>query len=122
MGTRNGDFIVINLNVWLLGFWKYLQPKCRRVWYVGLEKPARWELRLMGLSGWELYCGGLSHKISEGSKDSIRNGVRDHSCDILPKNLVSYCPCPEILSEVEFKSKYSSCSTSNCIAVYPGLC
>lgn len=45
----------------------------------------------------------LAHEGSERNKDSIRNWARGHSCDSMIKNLVSFYPCLENLSEVEFK-------------------
>jgi len=30
------------------------------------------------------------------------NGTTDHSCDILPKNMAGFCPCPKNLPEAKF--------------------
>jgi hypothetical protein len=44
-----------------------------------------------------------AHKVSGRSEDCVRNLTKDHSCYILAKNLSTFCPCPETLSEAEFK-------------------
>lgn len=43
-----------------------------------------------------------AHEVPE---DSLRNQDRDHLCVILAKNLALFYPCPDNLSESEFKGK-----------------
>lgn len=48
--------------------------------------------------------GCLNHKVSERNKDPISNRARDHSCDVLVKNLTGLGLSPENLHEAELKS------------------
>lgn len=48
--------------------------------------------------------GGPAQEVSGQNKDPIEIWVRGHMCAILAKNIASPCPCPENLSEAEFKS------------------
>lgn len=34
-------------------------------------------------------------------KNAIENQAKDHSCEILTKNVASFCLCPEDLNEVD---------------------
>lgn len=46
--------------------------------------------------------GGLAHKVSEVSKDSVRNWAGGLSCGIFVKTLTSFCLLSENQSEVEW--------------------
>lgn len=35
---------------------------------------------------------------------NISNWARTHSCDVLGKNVVAFCPCPINIPEIELKS------------------
>jgi hypothetical protein len=49
----------------------------------------------------DLNCGGLlAQKVSE---DNFSMWPRDCSCDILVKNVVTFCPCLKSLPEVNVK-------------------
>jgi hypothetical protein len=43
--------------------------------------------------------GGLAQEVSEGN--FISNVVKDHSCDILAKNVTAFCSCPKNLTRVK---------------------
>lgn len=45
---------------------------------------------------WIMGCPG--QEVSEGN--NISNWPRDHSCDILTKNVAHFCPCPENLQVI----------------------
>ena len=40
----------------------------------------------------------------EVSEKNIIQWCRDHSCDILSKNVIDFCPCPKNLPEAKLKS------------------
>ena len=48
----------------------------------------------------DLDCGCLAREISA---ECVSLWPRDGSCDILVKNVVTFCPCPKILSEAKVK-------------------
>lgn len=49
----------------------------------------------------ELKCGDPVQQVLEGKN---RKWPRDHSCDILAKNMAAFCLCPKYLTEAKFKS------------------
>lgn len=72
-----------------------------------------WNLSLMGDSGGSLEDHktdrntkrrGPAHEVGERSNGSIRNRARGYLGSFLANNIILFCPCPENLSETEFKS------------------
>lgn len=57
--------------------------------------------------------GAWIRGVSERNKDSLRNWARCHSCDTLVKNLASWYPCPENLTEVECGRNALMCSVKS---------
>lgn len=61
-------------------------------WNTGLEKPlSAWSLMnsygsLEDNAEGDVGCGGVTHEVSESSKDVINNWTMDHLCYILAKN------------------------------------
>ena len=43
----------------------------------------------------DLNCGGLAQEVSEEKNSSKR--TKEHSCNILAKNVTAFYPCPKIL-------------------------
>lgn len=73
---------------------------------------------LMGLCGRSLDdnnverkadTGGSAHVFSEGSVDSAKIWAKGHSRDVSAKNLPSFCPCSENLSEAKLKDNELIC-------------
>lgn len=96
---------MVKLTFWLLGL---LELVCGRT----MENCGVWagkalsmsEMSLMDHFGGSLEdnnverkadSGGPTYEVSEGNKDPVRNWARGHSCDILAKNLASFCLCLE---------------------------
>lgn len=61
-------------------------------WNTGLQKPlSAWSLMnsygsLEDNAEGDVGCGGVTHEVSESSKDVINNWTMDHLCYILAKN------------------------------------
>lgn len=91
----------------VLGLWDYFVPTIwKSLVLSGRKVLACWKQSLMCHSD-----GNLEDKKSQEKQTVVacahevseRKLGCGHSCDILVKNLVSFCPCLENLSEIEFK-------------------
>ena len=49
----------------------------------------------------DLNWGDLAQEVSE---ENTSMWLRDHSCDILLKNVAAFCPCPKNLPEANLKN------------------
>lgn len=111
---------------------KFLMPMqtlwedCWRIWRYRLQKPALLQAELNGPLWWEFGIpkaegssdrGSLVHRVSEGEQAETGLGPL---CNILTKNLVASCWCPENLSEVDFKSDRLSHLAEEVLRQWPG--
>jgi hypothetical protein len=46
-------------------------------------------------------CGNTAQKVLEGNNS---NWTKEYSCNILTRNMASFCPCPKNLLENKLKS------------------
>ena len=98
--TRDWDIVAIDLTmflfggIWTLVFWVRKAVGCFKHCLMGHTS------RIIE----DVNCGGLTQEVSEKKNFSML--PRNHSCDILAKNIAYFCHCPKSLPKAKVKSLY----------------
>ena len=78
-----------------MGLWIRKAVECFK-W--GLMGQSSRKMKDSGAEG-DLNCGGLAQEVSEEKNFSML--LRNHSCDMLMKNVATFCPCLKSLAEMK---------------------